>query len=197
MKSKFQNIILIGLGNPGSSYKFTRHNAGTLVLSHIANYFSIKWTQASFGPYTKIAHERNAYTHNTILYLPGGCMNTCGPYVKKALSEFNIKQQEQIFVVHDELSMKPGRSRVVESGLSLGGHNGLKSIESSLGGKDKFQRIKIGIGRPSSHEREDVAEYVLQNFTKEEREELKALCEVNLILPIKYGLKAEKTEHRK
>ena len=112
----------------------------------------------------------------TALCLPAGYMNTCGPAVKLALRHFQITEKENIFVVHDEMEMKIGRWRPVESGLSLHGHNGLKSIERSLQGRDRFQRVKIGIGRPLSHDQQDVSDYVLGKFSEQELDTLRALA---------------------
>lgn len=163
--------ILLGLGNPGAAYAGTRHNAGKIILSHIASLLNLEWSTAGFGKYTLIQGPSP-----TALCLPAGYMNTCGPAVKLALRHFQITEKENIFVVHDEMEMKIGRWRPVESGLSLHGHNGLKSIERSLQGRDRFQRVKIGIGRPLSHDQQDVSDYVLGKFSEQELDTLRALA---------------------
>jgi len=100
-------------------------------------------------------------------YIPITFMNICGKNVKLCLNKLKIKTTE-ICVFHDDLEIKKGTFVYSKPGSSFWGHNGLKSISSSMNNANDFYRIKLGIGRPKSHEPEDVAKYCLQKFTKEE-----------------------------
>jgi PTH1 family peptidyl-tRNA hydrolase len=91
---------------------------------------------------------------------PNTYMNLSGKPVVKAAEKHSIKESE-ILVIHDELEMPVGKWKHVGPGLSSRGQNGLKSIIEAFGGKNEFQRIRVGIGRPESREPKDVASYVL------------------------------------
>ncbi len=156
--------LIVGLGNPGQEYRWTRHNMGFLVVDHLAKKEGIQLArrrfQAVFGQ-GKIAGE------DVILAKPLTFMNLSGEAVTRLLRFFHIPP-EDLIVIHDDLDMPFGKIRIrLQSGH--GGHQGVKNIIENLGKKD-FARVKIGIGRPGNLGR-DPADYVLAPLTREEREE--------------------------
>lgn len=156
--------LIVGLGNPGEKYLKTRHNAGFLFLDHLIDFFSLPEYQPKFkGAFS----EGMIYGHKLYFLKPLTFMNSSGQSVS-ALAHFFKILPEEILVVHDELEVEFGKIRV-KIGGSSGGHNGIKSIEQSMGSPN-FWRLRIGISRPVH--KEDVANYVLDDFTKTEREDL-------------------------
>lgn len=154
-------IIIAGLGNPGSKYQWTRHNAGFLFLDRIANLENLSITRKQFGGFTA-EWERNG--KRLILLKPQTYMNLSGRSIMPALQFYKLKP-EQLIVVHDEIDLPLGTARMKQGG-GHGGQNGLRSIMEMLGRND-FLRLRLGIGRPLHG---DVSSYVLGNFTPPEME---------------------------
>lgn len=148
--------FIIGLGNPGKKYSKTRHNLGFMVLDNFAEHNSLKWKE-----YKDRAVISKGY--DFVVVKPTLFVNRSGeaiiPLIKKYNPEF-----DKIFVVHDDLDIDFGRTRIKKGGSS-GGHNGVESIIETLG-TNEFCRMRIGIGRPPSDI--DAVDFVLSNFTKEE-----------------------------
>jgi peptidyl-tRNA hydrolase, PTH1 family len=163
-------LLVVGLGNPGPNYAQTRHNLGFMVADLLA---------ARLGSKFK-AHKRSGAEvvtgrlggHAVVLAKPRSFMNESGRQVAP-LAKFYSVPPADIVVIHDDLDIEFGRIRL-KLGGGEGGHNGLRSVAVALGTKD-FQRIRIGIGRPSG--RKDPAAFVLENFTAAERPEVPAICE--------------------
>ena len=157
--------LIVGLGNPGSKYELTRHNAGFLALDYFADqndfYLSNeKWK----GVYCR---DRLADAR-VLLVKPQTYMNKSGECVIRFVDFYKI-QPENILIVHDDLDLPSGRVKVVARG-GAGGHNGIRSIINHLGTPD-FARLKIGIGRPESNEQghgEPVEKYVLTGFSDQQ-----------------------------
>ena len=151
--------LLIGLGNPGSSYESTRHNMGRLAVQSYAHGFSSSFkSKASIqGNYAKTLLENDQTLH---LVLPNTYMNLSGVCVRSCIKKFGIAL-ENILVVSDDVEIPFGSMRIRFNG-SHGGHNGLRSIESVLGTRD-YCRLRLGIGRPAFT---CLEEYVLQNFNE-------------------------------
>lgn len=156
-----ENIIIAGLGNPGSKYQWTRHNAGFLFLDRLAHLESIPIDRKQFGGLTG-CWERN--DKRMILLKPQTFMNLSGRSIIPALQFYKLKP-ENLIVVHDEIDLPLGTVRLKQGG-GHGGQNGLRSIIEQLGRSD-FLRIRIGIGRPLHG---DVSGYVLGTFTPQEME---------------------------
>lgn len=159
------DYLIVGLGNPGSRYALTRHNAGFLALDHFArgqgcSLSSSRW-QGEYG--------RMRLAGCTVLLLkPQTYMNRSGTCVRRFADYFRIRR-ERILVLHDDLDLPAGRIKVVARG-GAGGHNGVRSLIQHLGGSD-FARIKIGIGRPSAGEGScdmPVEHWVLSRFSAQE-----------------------------
>jgi peptidyl-tRNA hydrolase, PTH1 family len=153
--------LIVGLGNPGKEYAATRHNAGVWWISHLANELHV--TLKAEARFHGLCARTGQGDSELWLLKPQTYMNASGKAVA-ALCHFYKILPEQILVVHDELDLPPGVSRL-KLGGGLGGHNGLKDIAARLATKD-FWRLRIGIGHPG--DRNAVINYVLQPPRKEE-----------------------------
>lgn len=158
--------IIVGLGNPGEKYDMTRHNIGFMVVDAIAK---------SCGKEFKLQKKLDALTckvrWNDDVYLlckPQTFMNLSGKSVKKVIGYTN-STIEDIVVVYDDKDMDFGKIRFREIGSS-GGHNGIKSMIADLVTQE-FKRIKCGVKNPLLQYM-DTADFVLANFTEEERDQL-------------------------
>ncbi len=151
MKNNIKAII--GLGNPGSQYVFTRHNIGFRVVEALAESWGAQWLQKE----NMILAETTCNGLKILLIKPQTYMNNSGR-VMNYLHKQGIKA-ENTLVVHDELE-KPFGSLIIKQGGSHKGHNGLKSIISVTG--LEFWHLRFGIGRPEH--KEEVPLYVLANF---------------------------------
>lgn len=154
-------LAVFGLGNPGRSYKGTRHNVGFEVVDKLAEDAGVSVGRRRFEA---LIGEMMIGAEKLLLAKPQTFMNESGRSVQAAAawSDFGI---ENIFVVCDDLELEPGRLRIRRKGSS-GGHNGLKSIARCLG-TTEFARLRVGIGRPRS---EDATDHVLTTFAKAEQE---------------------------
>jgi PTH1 family peptidyl-tRNA hydrolase len=152
--------VIIGLGNPGTRYRHTRHNVGFDVVDHIAGQAGITMSEKGESKIGKGTLD----TEEVILIEPLTYMNLSGRVVKRFLSN-KEDNAPNVIVVHDDIDMETGRLRVRRGG-SAGGHKGVQSIIAESGTKD-FVRVKIGIGRPEAASVED---YVLSRFCKKDRE---------------------------
>ena len=157
---------LIGLGNPGSKYMFTRHNSGFLILDALADKYHASWRTRDKLDYAEITLDSTP----VLLIKPQTFMNNSG-----AIAPFLAKQGIQacnILVIHDELEL-PFSKISLKIGGSAKGHNGLKSLIAVLG--DQFARLRFGIGRPEN--KEHVPDYVLQNFSENPEQVQKAITQ--------------------
>ena len=157
--------IIVGLGNPGSQYENTRHNAGFITLDTIAKKNDIKVDRLKFKSLCgtgKIGGKR------VLLMKPSTFMNLSGQAVTEAMAFYKIPPEHTI-VIFDDISLEPGKLRIRRKG-SDGGHNGIKNI-IYLSGSDKFPRIKVGVGaKPNPHW--ELADWVLSRFTESEMKPL-------------------------
>ena len=160
--------LVVGLGNPGSKYWNTRHNVGYAAMDALAESLHARVDRVKFQGLTGTAEYKG---HKLVLLKPTTYMNLSGRSVDAAAKFYKIPP-ERILVMLDDISLEPGRLRVRKSG-SAGGHNGLKSIISSLGSQE-FPRIRIGVGE-KPHPDYDLADWVLSVFPLSERE---AMAEV-------------------
>lgn len=160
--------LVVGLGNPGDKYFHTRHNAGFLALDYISQKANTNIDRSKFKA---LVGEANIANKRILLMKPQTFMNNSGEAVSEAASFYKIKP-ENIIVIFDDISLDVGRMRVRRDG-SAGGHNGIKSIIEHIG-SDKFPRIKIGVGQ-KPHPDFDLADWVLSEFGKEDKEKLFAM----------------------
>ena len=159
------DYLIVGLGNPGSKYWNTRHNVGYAALEALAEKLNIKVDRVKFQGLT----GQGSYEGMKVILLkPTTYMNLSGQSVSAAARFYKIPP-EHIIVLSDDISLDPGRLRIRKNG-SAGGHNGLKSIISSLGSQE-FPRIKIGVGA-KPHPDYDLADWVLSTFPLAQWEEM-------------------------
>ena len=161
--SSTQLSAIVGLGNPGSRYKSTRHNVGWHVLDRLA----ARWGAEKPGKARHAEVLKSAFEERQVwLVKPLTYMNDSGKAVR-ALAEKDHLPLERILVVYDDLDLALGKLRL-RAGGSSGGHNGIKSIQQHVAGKPgDFPRIKIGIGRPPSGV--DPMDHVLTTFRPDEK----------------------------
>ena len=153
--------VLVGLGNPGSEYRDTRHNLGQRVLDHLAA-GDLRGTRWQRDGATELSEGR--WRGDTIrLVKPQAFMNVCGPVVARALQRHGAGP-EDLILVYDDIDLPLGAVRVRMKG-SHGGHNGVRSVIDALGTTD-IRRVKVGIGRPEH--KGDVPDHVLTVFDPEE-----------------------------
>lgn len=157
--------LVVGLGNPGPDYAETRHNVGFRVVEILAS-------RAGGGRFSK--HKSNADVlesrladRRAVLAKPRTYMNVSGGPLAGLLHYYSIAI-EDLVVVHDDLDLGFGVVRLKRGG-GEGGHNGLRSISSSIGTRD-YLRVRFGIGRPPG--RQDPADFVLRRFAGTELKEL-------------------------
>ncbi len=157
--------IVVGLGNPGKDYAFTRHNAGFLALDYMSDILKVKINRSK---YKALVAEAVIDGKRVLLMQPQTYMNNSGEAVSEAARFYKIKP-ENIIVIFDDISLPVGKMRIRKSG-SAGGHNGIKSIIEHLGSQD-FPRVKIGVGE-KPHKEMDLADWVLSRFPAEEQKVL-------------------------
>ena len=160
--------LVVGLGNPGDEYAATRHNVGQMVIDHLAKRHNLKLS--SHKSRNDIAAYKlgvGADMHSIILAKSKSYMNESGGPIK-ALASFYSVEPANIIVLHDELDIGYAAIRTKVAGGD-NGHNGLKSLTSSFGTAEYF-RVRLGIGRPMGQQ--DPADFVLKQFSKEEKKTL-------------------------
>jgi len=157
--------LIVGLGNPGSQYQKTRHNAGFLFLDYLAEVGLSSWAVES--KFHGVVSSCQIAGKKVILLKPQTFMNKSGLAVGAVARYYKIKPEE-ILVAHDELDLDSGVVRF-KMGGGHAGHNGLRDIIQSLGEKN-FYRLRFGIGRPSVGKK--VADFVLSGSSKQEAEDL-------------------------
>ncbi len=155
---------VIGLGNVGRRYQGTRHNVGFDTIDYLAYKNRIELNKAKFN---SVFGEYRINNEKIILVKPTTYMNRSGFAVVDLKNYYKIPV-ENLIIVYDDIDLELGQLRIRSKG-SAGSHNGMKSVIYQLG-DDKFPRIRIGVGRD---ERMDLAAYVLQKFSEEEREKIK------------------------
>lgn len=161
--------LIVGLGNPGTRYRNTKHNIGFKIVDSLGKAYKIKISK-------EIALSQvgtgNIKSSDIVLAKPQTYVNNSGKAVKKLLDAFSFSV-ENLLVVHDDLDLEKGVLKIKQRG-SDGGHNGLKSIIRELE-SDNFLRLRLGIGRPSPEG--DVVDYVLSAFDEENKEWLQSLAD--------------------
>lgn len=157
-------FMIVGLGNPGKDYQKNRHNVGFMAIDKIANEFGFENKKVKSKA---IIMEGKKDNKKIILVKPQTFMNLSGSAVASLVKFFKINP-ENLIVIHDDLDL-PSLSIRLRPGGGAGGQKGVASIIQHLG-TQQFNRVRIGIGRPPG--RMDAADYVLQNFPKQEEKEL-------------------------
>jgi PTH1 family peptidyl-tRNA hydrolase len=157
--------LIIGLGNPGPKYEWTRHNCGFMVIDELAR---------RAGKLVK-APECQALTarvtiglEEVLLAKPQTFMNLSGVAVAALINKYEVRERSSILIISDDLALPFGKIRIRARG-SAGGQKGLKSIIEKLGAQD-FPRLRLGIA--PDHPVNDAADFVLSDFPKKDREAL-------------------------
>lgn len=165
------SVVVVGLRNPGADYLGTRHNVGFEVVARVAARAGAELGRAPSRVPAQVAGVP-AGDQRMKLAGPTTFMNDSGRAVRAILDYWKVST-EGLLVVHDDIDLGFGRLRLQVGGGS-GGHNGIRSIERALGTPD-FARLKIGVGRPPGQM--DPAAYVLQRFSRQERDEIDVVVE--------------------
>ncbi|KPK10524.1 MAG: peptidyl-tRNA hydrolase [Acidithiobacillales bacterium SG8_45] len=165
--------LIVGLGNPGSNYAETRHNAGFRFIDGLLRRLgaSLKNESRFDGEAGKVVIAGR----DVWLLMPQTFMNASGQSLARLANFYKIAPEE-ILVVHDELDLPPGSVRLKQGG-GHGGHNGLRDIISRLGSRE-FMRLRIGIGHPGSAPQ--VESYVLKKAPKAEQQQIDAAIDAAL-----------------
>ena len=157
--------LIVGLGNIGEKYQLTRHNVGFMVIDEITKSLATSNIQKSNFHSTL---EKSSYD---LFSKPTTYMNNSGMAVQ-AIKEYYKLEMEDIIVIHDDIDLPFGTVKF-KIGGGHGGHNGLRSIDAHIG--KEYTRVRIGVGKPQ--DKADVANYVLNNFSKEELNKLPDIIE--------------------
>jgi PTH1 family peptidyl-tRNA hydrolase len=163
------DLLVVGLGNPGSEYAKTRHNVGAEVVELLARRHGAALRK---GKERALADEVRIEGKRVALAIPLTYMNDSGDAVRLLAHRYGVSA-EQIVVVQDELDL-PVAALKLKNGGGLAGHNGLRSIKAHLH-TDAFLRVRIGVSKPESKERG--ADHVLNKFGKRERAEVDVTIE--------------------
>lgn len=152
-------ILIAGLGNPGKKYSNTKHNIGFLVVDKIGSKVGIDLNKNKFSG---VFGEGFLNEEKLLLLKPETYMNLSGQSVSSASNFYDI-DAKNVIVVYDEMDLPLGTIRI-KSGGGSAGHNGIKSIISSLG-TDRFKRVRVGIGKSF---KDSGAKHVLSGFSRSE-----------------------------
>lgn len=156
--------IMVGLGNPGKQYEYTRHNVGFDVIEELSRRFNIPLDQSKLKGLYGIGFYKG---EKVLLLKPLTYMNLSGESIRAVMDYYDIGL-EDLLVIYDDLDLPVGKIRLRQKG-SAGGHNGIKSTVAHLG-TQAFNRIRIGIDRPQNGM--SVPDYVLGKFHKEEQSQV-------------------------
>lgn len=184
--------LIAGLGNPGTKYRGNRHNLGFMVVESVVKNAGISWR---YSPDWVCYWAKNS---TAVFVKPSTYMNKSGVAIASVASFYNIKS-EDILVVYDEVDLPFGKIRLAFNGLSAG-HKGIDSIIESLG-RVEFARLRVGIGHPShvdsghgpSSKTLDVSQYVLEDFSAQEQQDLPQIvkkCEEGIASYLADGIEA-------
>jgi PTH1 family peptidyl-tRNA hydrolase len=155
------DLLVVGLGNPGSEYARNRHNVGWLVVDELARRHGGAWKSKFSGRLAEIRLQG----HKVALLKPETYMNESGRSVSAAARFYKL-EPDAVLVIHDEGDLDLGRLQARRGG-GLAGHNGLRSIAQQLKTQD-FLRFRIGVGRPERGDRRPLADFVLSDFEPHE-----------------------------
>lgn len=161
--------IVVGLGNPDRKYENTRHNAGFIGIDALAEKYGVTIDRLKYKSYCATAEIGDA---KVLLMKPQTYMNNSGEAVIEAMNFYKIPP-ENVIIIFDDISLDVGLMRVKRKG-SDGGQKGMRSI-IYLSGKDTFPRVKIGIGHKP--EKWDLADWVLSQFSNDERKLIDEITE--------------------
>lgn len=166
-----EQVLVVGLGNPGTTYAGNRHNVGQMVLDVLADRARLTYKSHKAGAVVAEGRLRPGGPR-VILAKPASYMNLSGGPVAQLARFFKVPV-DRVVVVHDELDIDFDTVRIKVGG-GHGGHNGIRDVSARLGTPD-YVRVRVGIGRPPG--RMDAADFVLKDFGADERKSLPNLLE--------------------
>ena len=164
-------MLIAGLGNPGRLYLHNRHNVGFHVVELLAKRWRLSFEHRKAK--ALLASGRIG-EHDVVLAKPQTFMNLTGTSVAPLMRSLHLTPAE-LLVIYDDLDLPAGVVRLRANG-SAGGHHGMESIIAQVGSRE-FARLRIGIGRPGDRSPDEVAEYVLGDFSGAERKEMAGVYE--------------------
>lgn len=153
-------FLIVGLGNPGSGYECSRHNAGFMVLDRLGRELGVAFRRA---PYCSLAARAHVAGDDLVLIKPQTYMNNSGIAVAEA-ARWHKVGPESLLVVYDDMDLELGQLRIRAKG-GAGGHNGMKSVVLRMG-TEEIVRLRLGIGRPDAWD--DPVNYVTGLFRPDE-----------------------------
>ena len=156
--------LIVGLGNPGKEYEFTRHNMGFNVINKLSNKYGIEVNKKKFDG---LCGDGMIEGEKVILLKPQTYMNLSGKSIVQVVNFYKIPL-ENVIVIYDDIDIEPGLIRIRKKGSS-GSHNGMKSVIAELG-SGEFMRVRVGIGKPKYDG--DMINYVIGAVPEEEQKEL-------------------------
>jgi len=165
---------VVGLGNPGLKYEFTRHNIGFRIVDSLARDIEIEFKKVK--SYYSLISRGMINNHKVMLVKPQTFMNLSGRAVSKVVSYYKIPLQD-LLIVYDDLNLELGQIRIRKKG-SAGGHKGMESIMQYLNSED-VPRLRIGIGNPLVNFNFNCVSYVLSNFNGDEKDKIKKLIQLS------------------
>ena len=159
--------LFVGLGNYGTEYTDTLHNAGFITVDCISQQMGLgeSWKEKFSGLY----RTTEIHGYKVIFVKPQTYMNNSGTCVAQFKNFFKI-QNNNIFVFHDDIDLQMGQIKI-KTGGGNGGHNGLKSLDAYIG--NDYHRIRFGVGRPQN--KQDVSSFVLSSFKDEDLKQIKTI----------------------
>ena len=166
---------MVGLGNPGSKYEFTRHNIGFRIVDNLVRDMETEFKKIK--SYYSLVSRGMINNHKVMLVKPQTFMNLSGRAVNRVVSYYKIPLQD-LLIVYDDLNLELGKIRIRKRG-SAGGHKGMESIMQYLNSED-IPRLRIGIGNPSSvNFNFDYVSYVLSNFNNNEKDKIEEVIQLS------------------
>lgn len=163
-----KKFLIVGLGNPGPQYKYTRHNIGFLIADRLADKLKTDFKTERYGEVAKVNYRGKRF----IIVKPSTYMNLSGKAVRYWLEKENI-DKNNLMVLTDDVNLDFGTIRIRPKG-SDGGHNGLKSIQELIGGV-QYPRLRFGIGK--DYPKGGQVDYVLGKWTPEQMQDLPVLTD--------------------
>ncbi|MBA7572159.1 Peptidyl-tRNA hydrolase [subsurface metagenome] len=158
---------MVGLGNPGLKYEFTRHNIGFRIVDSLAQDIEVEFKKVK--SYYSLISRGMINNHKVMLIKPQTFMNLSGRAVSKVVSYYKMPLQD-LLIVYDDLNLELSQVRIRKKG-SAGGHKGIESIMQYLN-SEEIPRLRIGIGNPSVNFNYDCMSYVLSNFNNDEKDKI-------------------------
>ncbi|MFT5117731.1 MAG: PTH1 family peptidyl-tRNA hydrolase [Kiritimatiellia bacterium] len=171
--------LIVGLGNPGTEYSHTRHNAGADFVAVLARQYAV--TLVADSKFFGLSARTAINNHDVRLLIPTTFMNLSGKSVA-AMAQFYKIEPEAILIAHDELDIAAGEARL-KIGGGHGGHNGLRDTIQCLGNNKGFARLRIGIDHPGNAKL--VSNYVLKKAPVSEYQRIEdSLYAATRIVPL-------------